>query len=165
MSSTKAALCVSQKQKAGRADSAGLMNTMSLRRSTIYFLHRNRDRGRVSGGPAIRNPVTGFRIAHQFVRGPISLRLWFTAENIFGYRDLGSAIHEVNRNCRDRLGRLVIKDLHRLDIIENIEVLIVTFVARATQFLTRFFGGHADTHALEIAKQGLSIIRQWPLGK
>src|SRR5437868_7661867 len=122
--------CVSQKQEAGRATRPASHEHDEPRKLTIYFLHCDRDGGIFPGGAAVRHPVAGFRVTHQFVRGSVSLRFEFT-DDILGRGDLVGAIHEVDRNCCYGL-RLVIKDLHGLGIVENIEVLIVTLVARAT---------------------------------
>src|SRR5947207_14673120 len=98
MSSADTELCVSETNRPDERTRPASHERDELRESTIYFLHSNRDGGIFSRGPAVRDPVTGFRIAHQFVRGPISLRLRFTAQNVFARGDLGGAIHEVNRN-------------------------------------------------------------------
>src|SRR5207248_1883125 len=98
------------------------------RELTIYFLHRDRGGRIFSGGPAVRHPISGLGIAHQFVGGPVSLDLKFT-DHVLRIGDLTGAAHKIDRDCVYGL-RLVIKNLDGLGIVENIEVLLVTFVTR-----------------------------------
>src|SRR5437764_1952330 len=130
MSSADAELCVSKNKRPDERTRPASHEVDEPRELTIYFLHRDRGGRIFPGGPAVRDPVAGLRIAHQFVCGPVSLCIEFAADYVLSRGDLAGAAHKVDRDCRYRLGRLVIKDLHGLGIVENIEVLIVAFVAR-----------------------------------
>jgi hypothetical protein len=76
------------------------------------------------------------------------------ANNFLRSGNTGRAAHEINRNRCDGLG-LVIVDLHRLVVIEEIDILILCLIARAAEFLPRLLRGHADTYPSEFGEQWL----------
>src|SRR5436190_17422924 len=106
--------CVSQKNKKPDERTRPASHVVDEPRElTINFLHRDCGGGIFPGRPAVRHPVTGFRIAYHLVRRPIGLRIRFTSDDILSCGDLVGAAHEVDRDCGYGL-RLVIKDLDRL---------------------------------------------------
>src|SRR4029434_467117 len=104
--------------------------------SVFDLLHRDCNRRFFSGGPTIRDPVPGLWIADHFVRRTICPLVRVSADNVLRTRNIGGTIHEIDRDCRDGLG-LVIVNLHRLILIEEINIHLIRLVAGTAKLLSR----------------------------
>src|SRR5215471_6807197 len=126
-----------------------------LTRSVLNLLQRDRNGRRVARRFAIRHPEASLWIAHHFVCGTISLGFRLGANDVLGRGNRVRAVHVIDRDRHYRLGGFVVKNLDRLSVVEDIEVLVVTFITGTAQLLPHLVRSHAEAHTLKVAEQRL----------
>src|SRR6185369_9314646 len=104
-----------------------------------------------------RNPVTGFRIAHEFILRAIGLRFDVGAKHLLRSDDLLGAVHEINGDGGHLA--LVVKHLASFFFIEDVEILLITLVGWTAEFFADVIRNPSDLNSTIFVKDRIFLWR------